>query len=51
MDRSEGGLGIGLAVVKKLIQLHGGSVNAYSLRATRSPRHIVLPESSLQRTN
>jgi len=30
MDRSEGGLGIGLTVVKKLIQLHGGSVNAYS---------------------
>lgn len=30
MDRSEGGLGIGLTVVKQLIQLHGGSVSASS---------------------
>ncbi len=30
MDRSEGGLGIGLTVVKQLIQLHGGSVSADS---------------------
>jgi len=30
LDRSEGGLGIGLTVVKQLIQLHGGSVSADS---------------------
>jgi PAS domain S-box-containing protein len=30
LDRSEGGLGIGLTVVKQLIQLHGGYVSADS---------------------
>jgi PAS domain S-box-containing protein len=30
VDRSEGGLGIGLTVVRQLIQLHGGSVTAHS---------------------
>jgi len=30
LDRSQGGLGIGLTVVKGLVELHGGSVSAHS---------------------
>ena len=30
LDRSEGGLGIGLTLVRSLVQLHGGTVSAHS---------------------
>jgi PAS domain S-box-containing protein len=44
LDRSQGGLGIGLAVVKRLIQMHNGTVTASSSGAAHgSTFTITLP--------
>lgn len=46
-DRTQGGLGIGLALVKNLVQLHGGRVFATSEGVgTGSRLEIVLPRTS-----
>jgi PAS domain S-box-containing protein len=39
--REHGGLGLGLAIVRHLVELHGGVVNAYSEGANRGSEFIV----------
>jgi len=47
LDRSEGGLGIGLSVVRRLIEMHGGAVTASSDGPGRGARfEIRLPLSN-----
>jgi PAS domain S-box-containing protein len=46
-ERAQGGLGVGLAVVKRLVTMHGGSVEARSEGAGRGSEFIVrLPVAS-----
>lgn len=47
IDRAEGGLGIGLALVKNIVELHGGSVQAHSAgRGLGSEFVVRLPQRS-----
>ena len=41
LNRSEGGLGIGLALAKGLVDLHGGSIHAHSAGVGRGSRFVV----------
>jgi signal transduction histidine kinase len=49
LDRAKGGLGIGLALVRNLVQMHGGQVSAYSAGEGRgSTFTITLPDSVVE---
>jgi signal transduction histidine kinase len=41
LDRAQGGLGVGLTVVRKLVELHGGSVSAHSAGLGRGSAFVL----------
>ncbi|HEX4764547.1 MAG TPA: ATP-binding protein, partial [Usitatibacter sp.] len=41
IDRSEGGLGIGLTLAKRIVVLHGGSIEAHSAGAGKGSEFVV----------
>jgi CheY-like chemotaxis protein len=41
LDRSQGGLGLGLTLVRRLVEKHGGSVTAYSAGLGRGSEFVV----------
>jgi CheY-like chemotaxis protein len=41
LDRSQGGLGVGLAVCKQLVEMHGGSVSAHSAGLERGATFTI----------
>ncbi|HEX6209328.1 MAG TPA: ATP-binding protein, partial [Methylomirabilota bacterium] len=41
LDRARGGLGLGLTLVKRLVELHGGSVSAWSEGPQRGSEFVV----------
>ena len=46
LERAQGGLGIGLTLVKRLVELHGGSIHARSAGPGRGSEFVVrLPEA------
>src|SRR5262249_48219061 len=41
LSRSQGGLGIGLSLVKGLVELHGGTVEAHSIGSGQGSEFVV----------
>ena len=54
LDRSQGGLGIGLTLVRRLVELHGGTVQAASdgggMGSTFTVRLPAIPRSERKRS-
>ena len=48
LARSEGGLGIGLSLVQRLVELHGGSVTAHSVLGEGSEFLVRLPIATFE---
>jgi signal transduction histidine kinase/CheY-like chemotaxis protein len=49
IDRAQGGLGLGLAIVRSLVELHGGSVSAHSDGRGRGSEFVVrLPHQAIE---
>ena len=52
LDRAQGGLGIGLTLVRHLVELHGGRIDAYSAGASKGSSFVVrLPRAESRRTD
>ena len=50
LDRAQGGLGIGLTIVRRLVNMQGGSVQAYSEGAQKGSEFLVrLPRAAVSR--
>ena len=41
LERAQGGLGIGLTLVKRLVEMHGGSIEAHSEGPNRGSEFVV----------
>ncbi len=54
LDRSQGGLGLGLTLVRSLVEMHGGTVEAHSAGPGRGSEFLIrlpaLPETRTART-
>jgi signal transduction histidine kinase/ActR/RegA family two-component response regulator len=50
LERARGGLGIGLALAKRLVEMHGGAIEAHSAGSGQGSRFVVRLPLSVQQT-